>query len=111
MTRFFSSLVYVDSQWNAEDLTGILRLPNDYDCHFFRVVITVADVENRMTTAVVPLVPVPVQVLTGNLFKNHPQVMCFRIFKFKIIQVEVQGSVESTVTHIIFKHIQNTASF
>ena len=64
-----------------------------------------------MTASKVPLIPVPVEVLTGYLFKSQPEIMCFSIFKFEIIQVKIQRSEKCAVAHIVSQHIQDTASF
>src|ERR1700719_3635171 len=97
MPRFGAALIHINCQRNAENFSGILYLVNDYQGHFFCIVITIIDIEDRMSASIIPLVPVPVEVLARYLFKNQPQVLRLCVFKFKIDQVEIQGLKKSAV--------------
>src|SRR5689334_13531120 len=63
-----------------------------------------------MPASIVPLVPEPVQVLSGNFFKCQAKLLRLCRFEFVGIQVKVQRTEESAVAYIIAKHLQNAAT-
>src|SRR5450432_888842 len=85
---FCTSFVNIYSEGYPKYLSGLLRLIHKNARGMFLFVIMVTDIQYRMTTSKIPLVPVPVQVLSCNLFKDHAQGMCFSAFKCIIRQVK-----------------------
>src|SRR5579863_8981790 len=87
MAGFHISFVYINSQWYPEYFSCLLRLFYHHGGVAGRIVIRITDIKYRMTTSIIPLVPIPVHVLSGHLLECEPQVLCFG--RFELIRYQV----------------------
>src|ERR1044072_5506479 len=77
---------------------AFLLLLNNYHCFVCDVIVIISDIKYGMTGAVIPFVPVPIQVFAGNSLEGKTQLLRFASFKFIVGEIFIERLEECVVT-------------